>query len=375
MSATRNSVLDYLMKNFNVFNMEKTFNNLTNNLIEKVNLEIQNYDIQKVITNTLSDNIYINQNILNSQVVNKAAEIIYKNLKSEISNESLNTYINEENRKKISDDFSNEFKKSDNFSILNSIMLETSVDKLSQAIQKTIVNNYDSNYKRLSILNYETTKNNTTYPENVTQVNTNQFNDNESKTVTNNIQVINNEDDVDVSNLRIDKIWNNFVKTEVNKIVEEINNDFNSEQSVTNIDQKINNTSNSVNNINTSTFNNEVNNVSNVNVSSSKNDSNYYSINNQYNTNTKQPIIENRQVNIEENTQINISEITQTIFEKIETRLKTYNVTQEDIILLKQKIIVEVTEYYEKRTYEQIASNEKKIKKEVEDMFLKFLNT
>ena len=375
MSATRNSVLDYLMKNFNVFNMEKTFNNLTNNLIEEVNLEIQNYDIQKVITNTLSDNIYINQNILNSQVVNKAAEIIYKNVKSEISNESLNTYINEENRKKISDDFSNEFKKSDNFSILNSIILETSVDKLSQAIQKTKVNNYDSNYKRLSILNYETTKNNTTYPENVTQVNTNQFNDNESKTVTNNIQVINNEDDVDVSNLRIDKIWNNFVKTEVNKIVEEINNDFNSEQSVTNIDQKINNTSNSVNNINTNTFNNEVNNVSNVNVSSSKNDSNYYSINNQYNTNTKQPIIENRQVNIEENTQINISEITQTIFEKIETRLRTYNVTQEDIILLKQKIIVEVTEYYEKRTYEQIASNEKKIKKEVEDMFLKFLNT
>jgi len=355
--------------------MEKTFNNLTNNLIEEVNLEIQNYDIQKVITNTLSDNIYINQNILNSQVVNKAAEIIYKNVKSEITNESLNTYINEENRKKISDDFSNEFKKSDNFSILNSIVLETSVDKLSQAIQKTIVNNYDSNYKRLSILNYETTKNNTTYPENVTQVNTNQFNKNDSKTVTNNIQVINNEDDVDVSNLRIDKIWNNFVKTEVNKIVEEINNDFNSEQSVTNIDQKINNTSNSVNNINTTTYNNEVKNVSNLNVSSSKNDSNYYSINNQYNTDPKQPIVENRQVNIEENTQINISEITQTIFDKIETRLRTYNVTQEDIILLKQKIIVEVTEYYEKRTYEQIASNEKKIKKEVEDMFLKFLNT
>ena len=63
------------------------------------------------------------------------------------------------------------------------------------------------------------------------------------------------------------------------------------------------------------------------------------------------------------------------IFEKIETRLRTYNVTQEDIILLKQKIIVEVTEYYEKRTYEQIASNEKKMKKEVEDMFVRFLNT
>jgi hypothetical protein len=41
----------------------------------------------------LSDNIYINQNILNSQVVNKAAEIIFKNVKSEIYNESLNTYI------------------------------------------------------------------------------------------------------------------------------------------------------------------------------------------------------------------------------------------------------------------------------------------
>jgi hypothetical protein len=224
-------------------------------------------------------------------------------------------------------------------------------------------------------LNYETTKNNTTYPENVTQVNTNQFNDNQIKTVTNNLQVINNEDDVDVSNLRIDKIWNNFVKTEVNKIVEEIDNDFNSEQSVTNIDQKINNTSNNVNNVNANTYNNEINNVSNINVSSTKNDSNYYSINNQYSSESKQPLIENRQVNIEENTQINISEITQTIFEKIETRLRTYNVTQEDIILLKQKIIVEVTEYYEKRTFEQISLNEKKMKKEVEDMFVRFLNT
>ena len=55
--------------------------------------------------------------------------------------------------------------------------------------------------------------------------------------------------------------------------------------------------------------------------------------------------------------------------------MKTYNVTQEDIILLKQKIIVEVTEYYEKKSYEQNLKIEQKLKKDVEDMFVRFLNT
>ena len=166
-----------------------------------------------------------------------------------------------------------------------------------------------------------------------------------------------------------------FQHTEIEKVVEEIDNSSSINQATTKIDQIQNDYSSTTNNFSEVNYKNETNNFSNQNNLTNQNNQNYYSINNQYSVDSKNPNVINKEINIQENTQINVSEITQTIFEKIETRLKTYNVTQEDIILLKQKIIVEVTEYYEKKSYEQNLKIEQKLKKDVEDMFVRFLNT
>ncbi len=375
MSTTRDSILEYLMKNFNVFNMEKTFNNLTKTMIENVNHEIENYDIQKSISNIISDNIFINQNVFNSQVIQKASNIIFRNLQTDLNTVSVENVLSEDTRKQIVDDFSNEFKKSENYSIFNSIEIKTSQAKLDQAIQKAVVNTYNSNYSQLNVLDFETKKSSTNYPDNVSKITTTNIDNYETKNTSNNLQVINNEEDVDVSNLRIDKIWNNFVKTEIEKVVEEIDNSSSINQATTKIDQIQNDYSSTTNNFSEVNYKNETNNFSNQNNLTNQNNQNYYSINNEYKVDSKNPNVINKEINIQENTQINVSEITQTIFEKIETRLKTYNVTQEDIILLKQKIIVEVTEYYEKKSYEQNLKIEQKLKKDVEDMFVRFLNT
>ena len=288
---------------------------------------------------------------------------------------SVENVLSEDTRKQIVDDFSNEFKKSENYSVFNSIEIKTSQAKLDQAIQKAVVNTYNSNYSQLNVLDFETKKSSTNYPDNVSKVTTTNIDNYETKTTSNNLQVINNEEDVDVSNLRIDKIWNNFVKTEIEKVVEEIDNSSSINQATTKIDQIQNDYSSTTNNFSEVNYKNETNNFSNQNNLTNQNNQNYYSINNEYKVDSKNPNVINKEINIQENTQINVSEITQTIFEKIETRLKTYNVTQEDIILLKQKIIVEVTEYYEKKSYEQNLKIEQKLKKDVEDMFVRFLNT
>jgi hypothetical protein len=89
MSSAKESILEYLFKNFNVFNIERTFNSLTKNLIEEVELNIQNYDIQKNVSETLNNNIYINQNILNSQIIENASNVIKNTLKTEILNENF----------------------------------------------------------------------------------------------------------------------------------------------------------------------------------------------------------------------------------------------------------------------------------------------
>jgi hypothetical protein len=196
------------------------------------------------------------------------------------------------------------------------------------------------------------------------------------KNTNSSFEVINNEEDVDVSNLRIDKIWNSFVKTEVNKIVEEINSD--SEiNNVNNVDQRtFNNSSNNINSTTNNVVNNSVENNVNQDYSSTKNESNYYNLNDgaTVSSNTSK-IIRETETTITEIERINILEITETVFEKIEQKLKSYNVTQEDIIILKQKIIFEVTEYYERRTSDEIRKTEKRVKDDIQDMFIKFLNT
>ena len=72
---------------------------------------------------------------------------------------------------------------------------------------------------------------------------------------------------------------------------------------------------------------------------------------------------------------INYREVTELVFTRIEEKLKTFSVTEEDIIILKHKILSEVTEIYEKRSKFDIQKSEEKMKKEVQDLFIKFLNS
>ena len=82
-------------------------------------------------------------------------------------------------------------------------------------------------------------------------------------------------------------------------------------------------------------------------------------------TNTKTTNIEN----------INIQEMTETVFSKIEQKFKTYNITHEDMIILKNKILTEVVEIYERRTTREIEQSELRIKQEVQRMFKQLLNS
>jgi hypothetical protein len=67
--------------------------------------------------------------------------------------------------------------------------------------------------------------------------------------------------------------------------------------------------------------------------------------------------------------------VTELVFNRIEEKLKTFNVTEEDIIILRHKILSEVTEIYEKRSKFDIEKSEEKMKKEVQELFIKFLNS
>ncbi len=92
--------------------MERTFNSLTKNLIEEVETNIQNYNIQKVISETLNSNININQNILNSQVMQSASEVIKNTLKTEIYNENIENIIKQQNDSALVQGLTNVFKSS-----------------------------------------------------------------------------------------------------------------------------------------------------------------------------------------------------------------------------------------------------------------------
>ena len=67
--------------------------------------------------------------------------------------------------------------------------------------------------------------------------------------------------------------------------------------------------------------------------------------------------------------------MTETVFSKIEQRFKTYNITHEDMIILKNKILTEVVEIYEKRTAREIELSELRIKQDINRMFKQFLNS
>ena len=106
------------------------------------------------------------------------------------------------------------------------------------------------------------------------------------------------------------------------------------------------------------------------------NEGNRSNVENKYEYNTYNSQQTNPQSNTEEfKTNTNYREITELVFTRIEERLKSYNVTTEDIVILKHKILSEVTEIYEKRSQIDIQKSEEKMKKEMENLFQKFLNS
>ena len=172
MSTTRDSILNSLMKNYNVFNMERTFNYWTKNLVEQAELNIQNYDIQKVITQTLNNNIYINQNILNSQVVSRASDLIKNTLKTEIFNENIDNILNQQNNTELPNDLASVLKSTNNYSLLNTVILDNVQNEINEVVSQKITNNNAQNYSQLSVLNFENNSKNISLPDNISKINT-----------------------------------------------------------------------------------------------------------------------------------------------------------------------------------------------------------
>jgi hypothetical protein len=229
-----------------------------------------------------------------------------------------------------------------------------------------------NNYQRSSIQVYDEVTNRT---EASLHPDYNTVNLNESENVINNtannnfrnisvVKQIDENNDVKISNLRIEKVWNKFVQEEVSKIVEEVHNssEFNNQENIFN-EQKTSESQNS----RTENFNKSEYNLQSGNVNNTENLSVYNSFNNQ------QPGTSTTTQETEE--KVNYREITELVFTRIEEKLKTFSVTEEDIIILKHKILSEVTEIYENRSRLDIKKSEEKMKKEVEDLFIKFLNS
>jgi hypothetical protein len=230
-----------------------------------------------------------------------------------------------------------------------------------------------TNYQRSNIQIYDdvTNKFEANLPSGFDKVSLNESVNKSENNTTNNdfrnitvVKQIDENEDVQISNLRIEKVWNKFVQEEVTKIVEEVNNQSNSttEENIYNQQNTIVNQNSRTENYNSSEHNfvsNNNNKFENVNV--------YNSYNSSVANDT--PVVNK----IEE--KIKYQEITEVVFNKIEEKLQTYNVTKEDVIILKHKILTEVTEYYEKKSKIDIEKSEEKLKKEMQDLFIKFLKS
>ena len=492
-----------LLNSFNIKNINNQINTYNQEIIRSVSTVVQNYDVSRLLTNTLNENITLNQNIINSDVIGNVNQILEKNnysisdllsIQNNLTDIKQNNFtsenivtsnqniINKEIIKQINNvlresnydvsslitnnnTFNNDYK-----SIMNSEVIENlknvlegttlnskSVEEIvknyssSQMITQQIQNSLNSNTVRnlfnRSLVN-ELTRNSSTVrtllEEKATGNQTNLFNQylnkiyqniNEIKTSVNNevkneverlenitlnfenqatyqkssIQVydevtnkfeadipngfdkvnlnesvnnletnttnnnfrnitvvkqIDENEDVQVSNLRIEKVWNKFVQEEVNKIVEEVNNQTES----TNQENIYNQQNTTVNqNSRTENFNKSEINYNSGDVYNTENKSEYNTFNTQHpdlNTSTK-----------ETEERINYREITEVVFTRIEEKLRTFSVTEEDIIILKHKILNEVTEIYEKKSKVDIQKSEEKMKKEMQDLFIKFLNS
>lgn len=419
--------IEQILNSFKISSVSEQIQNQNETVLQTLSTVVQNYNVAKLLTNTISENISLNQNIVNSQVIENVNKILEENgniyNSSQSSEEILQSISNNTN---ITEQILNTFNKDSvtnlfNQNLLfdinkNSTELRTLLsekqnndsiqinDEYINQIQNvlnlmsqtnntnnsdSLINDIETRVEKIENITLDF-ENKTSYQKskievydeinNIIQTNIhpsyNQVNlaetsvsyestntDNEFKNITVVKQIEENED-VQISNLRIEKVWNKFIQEEVNKIVEEVNNSsessinentYNQQKSTVNQSNKTEN----FNNLEYNHLSNEKNSTENLNV---------------YNTfNNQQPGTTTPTQETEE--RVDYREITELVFTKIEEKLKTFSVTEEDIIILKHKILTEVTEIYEKRSQLDFKKSEEKMKKEMKDLFIRFLNS
>jgi len=414
-----NGYYNEVLNSFKIENIQDKINNYNQDVIRTVNTAVQNYDVSKLLTNTINENISMSQSIVNSDVIENVNQILQENnissseninskdiVNNVISNQVVtqqiqNTINSNTVRNLFNRSLINELTK--NTSTLRTILSEKSqgsqinlnteyLNKISSAVNniKTSITNdiknevekienitlnfeNQTNYQRSSIEVYNELTNKleaSLHPDfdkvslnEVANTTVSTTNSNDFRNITVVKQTDENED-VQISNLRIEKVWNKFVQEEVSKIVEEVHNSSESynQENIYNEQNTTVNQNNKTENFNKSEYSyrsGDVKNTENLSVFNTFN-------NQQQGTNTTTQETEER---------VNYREITELVFTRIEEKLKTFSVTEEDIVILKHKILSEVTEIYEKRSKLDIQKSEEKMKKEVQDLFIKFLNS
>lgn len=414
-----NDYFNEALNSFKINNIQEKISNYNQDVINTVNTAVQNYDVSKLLTNTLSENISMNQSIVNSEVIENINQILQENNISSSENTSSKDVINNVISNQIvtqqiqntinSNTVKNLFNRSiineltRNTSTLRTLLLENTqgseinlntayINKIYSAandVKNSVVNdtkneiekiqnitlNFENqtNYQRsnIKILNEVSNKTEASLHPDFDKVSLNETsstvenvnNNNDFRNITV-VKQINENEDVQISNLRIEKVWNKFVQEEVTKIVEEVHNstESNNQENIYNKQNSTVNQNQSTENFNKSEFNynsGDNSNTENLTV---------------YNTfNNQQPGANTTTQETEE--RINYREVTELVFNRIEEKLKTFSVTEQDIIILKHKILSEVTEIYEKRSKLDIQKSEEKMKKEMQDLFIKFLNS
>ena len=414
-----NDYFNEALNSFKINNIQEKISNYNQDVINTVNTAVQNYNVSKLLTNTLSENISMNQSIVNSEVIENINQILQENNISSSENTSSKDVINNVTSNQIvtqqiqntinSNTVKNLFNRSiineltRNTSTLRTLLLENTqgseinlntayINKIYSAandVKNSVVNdtkneiekiqnitlNFENqtNYQRsnIKILNEVSNKTEASLHPDFDKVSLNETsstvenvnNNNDFRNITV-VKQINENEDVQISNLRIEKVWNKFVQEEVTKIVEEVHNstESNNQENIYNKQNSTVNQNQSTENFNKSEFNYHSGNNSNT-----ENLTVYNTFNNQ------QPGASTKTQETEE--RINYREVTELVFNRIEEKLKTFSVTEQDIIILKHKILSEVTEIYEKRSKLDIQKSEEKMKKEMQDLFIKFLNS
>jgi len=368
------------LNTYQAYSSSENTNILNNEIVENLkqvldgtNVNTENYE--EVIKNFLSSQTVTQQiqNIINSNIVRKlfsesvayelekGSSTVRDLLEEKTTNNQVNLFSQfiSKNQQSL-----NEIKASVNNEVKNEV----------ERIENITLNfENQSTYQKSSIQVYDevTNKIEASLPDGFNKVSTNEAVNISETNNTNNdfrnitvVKQIDENEDVQISNLRIEKVWNKFVQEEVNKIVEQVNNHTEStnQENIYNQENTTVNQNSKTENFNKSEFNynsGDVHNTENKSV---------------YNTyNTPQPGLNTTTKETEE--RVDYREITELVFTRIEEKLKTFSVTEEDIIILKHKILSEVTEIYEKKSRVDIQKSEEKMKKEMQDLFIKFLNS